>query len=161
MIVVTDTSPLNYLILIRADNILPALFGSVVAPPSVLDEMRHFRAPEQVAAWAENPPDWLMVQAPSPFKPFGRLDLGESDAIALAQQLRADKLLIDDRKAVKIAIELGLSCIGTLAVLELAAENNLIELSVAIAELRKTTCRLPEEVIADALDRDHERRQKR
>lgn len=36
MIVVSDTSPLNYLILISADHVLPSLFGEVLAPPEVL-----------------------------------------------------------------------------------------------------------------------------
>ncbi len=39
MIVVSDTSPLNYLVLIGADHVLPILFGRVVAPPVVLSEM--------------------------------------------------------------------------------------------------------------------------
>lgn len=48
MIVVSDTSPLNYLVLIGADDVLPALFGQVLAPPAVLDEMQHAKAPAQV-----------------------------------------------------------------------------------------------------------------
>ncbi len=58
MIVVSDTSPLNYLVLIGADQVLPSLFGRVLTPPEVLAEMQHAKAPPQVSAWAQNPPAW-------------------------------------------------------------------------------------------------------
>ena len=45
MIVVSDTSPLNYLVLVDADRFLPDLFGQVAAPPAVLAEMQHARTP--------------------------------------------------------------------------------------------------------------------
>jgi predicted nucleic acid-binding protein len=63
MIVVSDTSPLNYLILIGADQVLPSLFGQVVAPPEVLVEMQHVKAPAEVSAWARQPPAWLEVRS--------------------------------------------------------------------------------------------------
>jgi predicted nucleic acid-binding protein len=56
MIVVSDTSPLNYLVLIGADQVLPSLFGQVLTPPEVLVEMQHAKAPPQVSAWAQQPP---------------------------------------------------------------------------------------------------------
>lgn len=40
MIVISDTSPLNYLVLLGADHVLTKLFGQVIIPPSVLDELR-------------------------------------------------------------------------------------------------------------------------
>jgi predicted nucleic acid-binding protein len=46
MIVVSDTSPLNYLVLIGADQVLPSLFGQVLTPPEVLAEMQHAKAPK-------------------------------------------------------------------------------------------------------------------
>ena len=64
MIVVSDTSPLNYLTLIGADQVLPSLFGRVLAPPEVLAEMQHAKAPPQVSAWALRPPAWLEVCSP-------------------------------------------------------------------------------------------------
>jgi predicted nucleic acid-binding protein len=47
VIVVSDTSPLNYLILIGADQALPSLFGRVLAPPEVLVEMQHAKAEQR------------------------------------------------------------------------------------------------------------------
>jgi predicted nucleic acid-binding protein len=151
MIVVSDTSPVNYLVLINADRFLPALFGQVIAPPAVLSEMQHSKAPDKVRAWAVNPPAWLEVRAPAPFVPFGKLGPGESEAIALAQQIHADLVRIDERVGRNIAKRLGLAVARTLGVIDLAAEKGLLSLPTAIAELRRTTFRLPEKLVAELL----------
>ena len=154
MIVVSDTSPLNYLVLIEAERFLPELFGRVAAPPAVLTEMQHSRAPAEVKAWAANPPGWLEIHAPVAPIAFDRLDPGESDAIALARQLNADILLMDERDGSAVAKQLGLAVAGTLGVLELAAERGFLSFPAAIAELRRTTFRAPEKLIAEMLRRD-------
>jgi predicted nucleic acid-binding protein len=158
MIVVSDTSPLNYLVLVEAVQFLPDLFGQVVAPPAVLAELQHSRTPAKIKRWAANPPTWLRVLTPAPFAPFARLDLGESEAIALAKQLNADALLIDERHGSAVAKQLGLTVVGTLGVLELAAEKGQLALPVAIADLRRTAFRAPESLIAEMLRRDHSRK---
>ena len=56
MIVVSDTTPLNYLILIDAADVLPKLFGQVYAPSAVLTELSHTRSPELVRKWASGLP---------------------------------------------------------------------------------------------------------
>jgi len=48
MIVVADTSPMNYLVLVRCDHVLPERFGRVLAPPAVIAELRHPNAPKAV-----------------------------------------------------------------------------------------------------------------
>ncbi len=154
MIVVSDTSPLNYLVLVEADRFLPDLFGQVAAPPAVLTEMQHSRTPAKVKAWAANPPAWLQILTPAAFVPFARLGPGESEAIALARQLNADVLLMDERDGIAVAKQLGLSVAGTLGVLELAAEKGWLSLPAAIAALRRTTFRAPERLIAEMLRRD-------
>jgi predicted nucleic acid-binding protein len=158
MIVVSDTSPLNYLVLIEAARFLPDLFGQVMAPPAVLMEIQHSGAPAKVKAWAANPPAWLQIIAPAAFVPFGRLGPGESEAIALAKQRNADILLMDERDGSAVAKQLGLTVAGTLGVLELAAEKGFLSLPAAIAELRRTTFRAPERLIAEMLRRDHLRK---
>ena len=85
MIVVSDTSPLNYLVLIGADQVLPWLFGRVLTPPEVLAEMQHAKAPPHVSASAQNPPAWLEVRSPQQTPKFPGLGPGESAAIALAR----------------------------------------------------------------------------
>jgi predicted nucleic acid-binding protein len=57
MIVVSDTSPLNYLILIESIQVLPAIFGRVYAPSAVVAELSHPRSPEVVRSWASKPPE--------------------------------------------------------------------------------------------------------
>jgi predicted nucleic acid-binding protein len=160
MIVVSDTSPLNYLVLVGADHVLPILFGRVVAPPVVLSEMQHVKAPPHVQAWAANPPSWLEVRSPANIQPIGALGPGESAAIALAQELKADALLIDERDGTVVAQKLGLVATGTLAILGLAAEQNLISLPDVIAALRRTTFRGPKQFIDELLRLDEARRSK-
>jgi len=143
MIVVSDTSPLNYLVLIGADQVLPSLFGQVMAPPEVLAEMQHAKAPPQVSAWARCPPAWLEVRSPQGTTAFPGLGPGESAAIALAQQCQAAAILIDERDGSAVAQQLGLVVTGTLAILSLASEKGLLSLSVAFAALRQTTFRGP------------------
>jgi len=154
MIVVSDTSPINYLILIGADQVLPTLFGQVIAPPAVIAEMQSPKAPLAVSRWAANPPAWLSIRSPAPFAPLGNLGPGESEAIALAQQLAVDVLLIDERAGSKLAKRLGINVVRTLGVIDLAAEKGLLLLPAAIAALRNTTFRIPERLVAELLRLD-------
>jgi predicted nucleic acid-binding protein len=157
MIVVCDTSPLNYLVLIQHADILPALFGRVVAPPGVIAELRHPRAPAAVRAWAERAPPWLEVRAPRSTDPALQLGSGEVEAISLACELKADAVLIDERKALTVARQCGLFVTGTLGVLEIAAEKGLIALPAAIAALRQTSFRVSDGVLDGMLERDRRR----
>jgi predicted nucleic acid-binding protein len=138
MIVVSNTSPLNYLMLIEAVEILPRLFGRVYAPPVVLRELQHPGSPDSVRLWAASPPSWLFIQEPTRLEPFRRLDPGEAAAIALAEEIGAVALLIDDRDGRLAARERGLQVVGTLGVLNRAAGDDLIELPQAIDEQLRT-----------------------
>jgi len=158
MIVVCDTSPLNYLVLIGADHVLPLVFGQVVAPSEVLSEMRHAKAPPLVQSWATNPPIWLKIRSPAKALQIGRLGPGESAAMALAQEIRADAILIDERDGALIAKQLGLNVAGTLNFLDLAAANGHLSFPAAIDDLRRTSFRMPEELIATMLELDEQRR---
>jgi predicted nucleic acid-binding protein len=158
MIVVSDTSPLNYLVLIGHVEILPALFDRVVAPPAVISELMHPDSPSPVHTWASVPPTWLEIIPPATIDPAIRLGAGEREAISVARELRAELLLVDERKATKVAQRLGLHVVGTLNVLALAAERDLLELSSAIAALRQTTFREPKNLVAKLLAREAARR---
>ena len=99
MIVVSDTSPLNSLLLIDAIDLLPQLFGEVHVPPSVLLELEHPRTPEVVTLWAQSRPEWLNVRAPTiALSTAIRLDPGEADAIALALERHATAVVVDEKK---------------------------------------------------------------
>src|SRR5437016_1874229 len=129
MIVVSDTSPLNYLVLIGHVDVLPVLFDRIFAPPAVIVEVLHPGSPPPVHAWATTPPPWLEIVSPSIIDPAQRLGAGEMEAICVARELNADLLLIDERKATAVAQRLGLRVVGTLNVLAAAAERQLLDLS--------------------------------
>lgn len=64
-LVVADTGPLNYLVLIEAIDVLPRLFEQILVPAAVYDELGHADAPEQVRAFIAQKPAWLEVR-PNP-----------------------------------------------------------------------------------------------
>lgn len=121
MIVVSDTSPLSALLKIKEAELLVQLFSRVVIPPAVRDELvrTHPRLP-----------DWLEVLPLSDQSRAVRfmevLDAGEAAAIALAGELSADRLLIDERKGRRIAKAEGLEVIGLVGVVLLARRKGLI-----------------------------------
>lgn len=99
MIVVSDTTPLNYLILIGQIDLLPHLYGQVIVPTAVAHELQHLRAPATVRAWMGSPPAWLEIRdVDVAEEPGTLLDAGELAALALAELLQANILLMDDRK---------------------------------------------------------------
>lgn len=160
MIVVSDTSPLNYLVLIREERVLPLLFSRVVVPRSVLAEMSHAATPEPVRAWVASLPSWVELRSPAvPPARLGDLGPGELDAIAIAEDLRADALLIDERDGRRVARERGIATYGTVAVLEAAAARGLLVLAHAFVSLGATNFRVDKSLLQDALARDAERRQ--
>jgi len=65
VIVVSDTSPLNYLILCGTEGILPRLFRQVVIPPTVFRELQQTNTPPLVRQWATVLPPWVVVQTPA------------------------------------------------------------------------------------------------
>jgi predicted nucleic acid-binding protein len=160
MIVIADTSPLNYLILIGAEGVLPRVFDAVIAPPAVLVEMLHPKAPNKVRGWATTPPAWLQVRAAQTVTTYGDLGPGESEAIALAIEIHADAILMDDRAAVAIANNLGLSSLGTLGVLDLAADKGLVDIRTVVAALAKTSFHASHDLIEQMIQRDELRRQR-
>jgi predicted nucleic acid-binding protein len=129
-IVVADTGPLRYLVLIGHIDVLPRLFDAVSTPATVVGERRHPSSPDAVRAWAVGPPPWLAVH-PDPMLPATELrllDPGEHAAIALAHALGAWLLLIDDRAGVAAARKQGFRVTGSLGVLAEAAAEGLLDL---------------------------------
>lgn len=152
MIVVSDTTPVNYLIIIDQVHLLNELYGRLVLPRAAHEEMRSEKAPEKVLAWASQLPEWVEVRAAASPDPALKLGAGEREAIALAEELVADLLLVDDAKARREAKGRGLTVTGTLAVLVTAAGRGLVNLPAAISALRQTTFRAPAALIASILD---------
>jgi predicted nucleic acid-binding protein len=69
---------------------------------------------------------------------IGALHPGETEALILAEDLHADLLLVDERKAYHEATRRKLNAIGTVRVLELAAEQNYLNLWNAFERVKQT-----------------------
>lgn len=141
MIVVSNTSPINYLLLISDINVLPELFQKIIIPHAVYSELSDTSAPLRVQTWIATPPNWLKVQhLNQPGDAIADLlDPGEREAILLAQELNADLLLLDDMKARRVATERGIAITGILGILDRAATMKLIDLSAAVQSLQNTS----------------------
>lgn len=156
MIVVADTSPLNYLIQIECDRLLPALYRRILVPPAVIREMEHAHAPPAVASWLQRTPAWIEISAPAVLTKtwldspgFESLGAGEREAIQLAEEQSADLLLIDERKGTLEAGRRGLETTGTLGVLLSAGLLGLVDAEAGYRRLiEKTNFRS-----SDALER--------
>jgi predicted nucleic acid-binding protein len=137
MIVVADTSPFVVLVAIEQVEVLPTLFQEVLIPTQVASERASSRRSQVVRAFIATPPPWLRVLAPSSTEPIPGLDPGESAASALAAEVQAGRLIIDEYRG-KAATERGLRVVGTVGVLELAAETGLIDLEEAFERVKQT-----------------------
>lgn len=157
-LVVSDTSPIHYLVLCGAIDVLPRLFERVIIPRSVFAELQHERTPTVVRDWISSLPTWATVQAGPAISTDVPIDPGEREAIGLAVEIHAAGILIDDREGRRVARQHGLIVIGTLGVLEVAAARYLIDFPTIIQKLRETNMRLDEQIVTEALQRDAERK---
>jgi len=160
MIVISNNSPLRYLLLIDCIELLPALFARVTIPREVQAELQRPRTPAVVRTWIAHPPPWLDIRQVSGTveADLVTLDGGEQEAILLAHALRADVVLLDDREARKAAIRRARRVMGTVGVLELAASRGLIDLPAMCTRLLATNFRIKAYIIQNALARDATRR---
>ncbi|KYC36917.1 DNA-binding protein [Scytonema hofmannii PCC 7110] len=139
MIIVSDTSPICYLLLIDHINILKELYCVVIIPQVVADELNAPESPPVVRNWIANPPDWLQIQTVEARKILGleKLDPGEREAILLAEQIKAELVILDDKAARHIAMERGLKIIGLLGILKDAASFGLLDLTTTFERLQE------------------------
>jgi len=118
MIVVSDTSPINYLVLIEFQDLLPKLFGRILIPGAVRRELESGGTSEPVKQFVAAAPDWIEVRsAPQVPATLAHLDSGEREALALALSVGANVVLVDERKGRQAAEEHGLQAYGTLGVI--------------------------------------------
>ena len=161
-LVIADTGPLNYLILIGHIGLLPVLFEKVVLPTTVQSELASRKAPPFVRDWVANLPAWVEVrEAPlsqAEDASLKGIDAGEKAAIQLAVSLHADLLLMDDRKGVNAAQRKGLRVTGTLGILDLAAQRGLAEFAQAVEQLRQTNFRVPQALLDALLEKHKEKK---
>jgi uncharacterized protein len=121
MLVVSDTSPITSLLQVGQGDLLSTLFGRVLIPPAVKDELLRFHP---------SLPGYLQVVAiqdkPAAEELSHDLDRGEAEAIVLAEECHAEYLLIDERLGRSIAEARGLRIVGLLGVLLMAKKSGRI-----------------------------------
>ena len=142
MIVVADSGPLHYLILLDHSELLRRFYSRVVVPDAVASELSAAGAPPTVRDWILQPPSWVSV-VPVALEAVETitddLDLGERSAIALATTLGADLLLIDEAAGRAEARRRNLRVTGTLGVLRAGAEQGLVNVPALIGRLKTTS----------------------
>jgi uncharacterized protein len=126
---VSDTSPLTALLTTNRAEILSRLFGEVVIPEAVRREL--LRTHTLL-------PPWLRVEPVKNLTEAARLarsvDDGEAEAIELARELRADWLLIDERKGRRLAVREGVRVIGLFGVVLSAKRRGIIPSARALLD---------------------------
>jgi predicted nucleic acid-binding protein len=129
MIVVSDTSCISNLLLINQLDLLQKIYFEIYIPPAVYNEILMLEKDgKDLSAFKSK--DWIVLEnnftRNISLIPPKYIDAGEAEAIDLAIYLKADRLLIDERKGTFLANELGITTIGLLGVLIVAKENNFI-----------------------------------
>ena len=152
MTVVVNTSPLIALDRIGYLEILPKLFGHILRPQSVVNELRAGRNVYGGSDLLFNA-DWMeTVEDPVEMALRKELGAGETAAIALAFRNKADLVILDDLAARNVAIELGLKVTGTLGVLLAAHKKGVLkDLRQTITELKSSGFRLSDTLVASIL----------
>ena len=141
MIVVADATPLNYMVQLDCDFLLPRLYERVLVPEAVIRELLHRKAPPAVSSWAASPPRWLEVRriTSHPDVILQRLDPGEREAIQLAMQEVGSIVLIDDERDRREAVKRGIPTTGTLGVLLAGTERGIFNGEDAFLRLTTQT----------------------
>jgi predicted nucleic acid-binding protein len=160
MPIVVDTTVFRYLVVLEVTDILPALFGHVLIPPAVYNELQRASTPGIVRIWSANLPPWVRIQSPltPPDSTLSFLGDGEQEAIQLMHEQQASLLVTDDRQAYHATLARSLPVTRTLRVLEMAAERGLLDLPTIVTRLREAGFYTPEDVVEEMLARDAERK---
>jgi predicted nucleic acid-binding protein len=116
-LVVADAGPLHYLILIDCGDLLAHLFDHILLPRAVRDELLHARAPQKVKDWLLEHRPWLETITVAKLQPIRGLHKGETEALQLALERKADAVLMDDMDGRAAARGLGIPTIFTIAIL--------------------------------------------
>jgi predicted nucleic acid-binding protein len=123
LLVVSDTGPLISLAVVDKLSLLETFYGNIIIPVAVWDELQKYidilslpslyQFQGQVVPLTAAPPDY-------------GLDDGETEAIELFEEKRADRLLVDDKAARRVAESRHIPCIGALGILARAKDQGLV-----------------------------------
>jgi len=117
MLIISDTSPITNLLRVGKLEILKELYGEVIVPQKVYEELCNYENQKELI----DGKDWIVVRTVMDIEQVKSLleylDVGEAEAIILAKEMKADLLIVDEKKGRKTAEEYGLKIIGILGVL--------------------------------------------
>ena len=164
MIVVSDTTPLISLMKVSKLGLLEPLFQEVLIPVSVYAELTTNPNFEDEARQIKDCPFIKVVsvkehKAVDVLQRSAGLDLGESEAIVYADDIKADVLLMDEAKGRQVAKAMGLYIMGTVGVLLFAYEESIMsgsDVVKALTQLRRANRHIGEDVIKYALSKIHD-----
>jgi predicted nucleic acid-binding protein len=139
--VISNTSGLIILSNIGQFDILHGIYGTLLITPEV------------AAEFGESLPEWIQVRAVQDSKKIqmleNTLDLGEASTIALAIETPDSLMILDDRKARRMARNLDMYFTGTLGVISKAYKSGMIlDISKVINDLYKSNFRIPDNIEA-------------
>jgi predicted nucleic acid-binding protein len=154
---VSNSGPLITLATIGKLSLLEALFGELCVPQAVYDEVVTYGSGEPGSAETSVATGIRVRQVQDELAVHllqESLGTGESEAIVLAQELRARYVLIDDALARRRAEHIGLRLTGTLGVLLMAKDAGLIPaVRPILDELRSTDFRMSNRVYQGVLSK--------
>lgn len=154
-LIISDTSPLFYLEQLNQIELLPKLYGEIVVPYAVVDELlAGAQLGERVPNIAHL--SWVTIRSvnvPTSLRSIKDLGKGETEAIALGLETANALLLLDDRLGRQVAMQNGLTVTGTVGVLLRAKQKGLIPLlAPLLTDLKRARFRISDQVIRDALE---------
>lgn len=160
MIVISDTTPIISFLKINHLDLLETLFGSVQIPKGVFAELTENPRYQKEAAIVKASNfieviDEIDENYVSLLRRSTGLDLGESEAIYLSDNKKADLLLMDEVRGREVAARMGIKIMGTIGVLGLAYSDKLIskdEIQNAIEILRDSGRHISERLYEQLLE---------
>lgn len=158
MIVISDTTPLISLMKIESLDILEKMYKEIIIPKAVYDELiinMDYKSEIYIIQNCRFLQTKIVKEnlSVSLLQKQLKLDLGESEAIVLANSIDADLIIIDERKARRIAKDIGLNVTGTLGILVEAKQRGLVkELKPLLDELIKNDIRIGKKLYQDILE---------
>jgi predicted nucleic acid-binding protein len=131
MIIVSNTSPISNLLIIGEISLLQRIYPTILIPPAVYSELNRLPILQpKILSLLDS--GWLAIRSPTNAQMLNTLaqmlDPGETEAIALAIEIDADRLLIDERLGRSIATNYGLKLRGILGLLVNAKQQGIIPL---------------------------------
>ena len=158
MLVVSNTSPILNLAIVGQLELMRQQFGQVQIPLGVLSELKvqeNRPGSKEIQAALES--GWIQVREITSLLNVQLLqqvlDRGEAEAIALAVELQADWMLLDERDGRKVAKSLGLKVTGVLGILLRAKQGGKLSSlpEVIDALVAKAGFRIAPELVAKIL----------